>query len=79
MTRADKLAQAFSGVAVRAAIFEYPVREMQARGWIATTDDTAELEREMCRFFRVPTVWELPNSFERNFGMAEQERNRSQK
>ena len=35
----------------RAAIFEYPIREMQARGWIAQTDDTEQLESELLRFF----------------------------
>jgi hypothetical protein len=41
-------------------LFEYPIRDMQARGWIAATNDTAELESELCRFFRC-TVEEIPN------------------
>ncbi len=60
MTRVEQLAMAWSGVQKRAAIFEYPIREMQSRGWIATTDDTAELEREFCRFFQVANVYEDP-------------------
>ena len=49
MTRIQELATAWARVARRAAIFEYPIRDMQARGWIAKTDVTEELESELCK------------------------------
>lgn len=58
--RVRQLARAWSGVARRAALFVYPIREMQARQWIATTNDTDELEREMCRFFGTASIDEIP-------------------
>ena len=58
---AKQLAQAFSRIQRRAAIFEYPIREMQERGWIAKTDDTEELERELCLFSGASSVSEIPN------------------
>lgn len=54
--RAESLFRAWASVQRRAAIFEYPIREMQARGWINTTNDTDELEMELCGFFGAPTV-----------------------
>lgn len=62
MTRREKLAQAWSGVQRRAAIFEYPIRAMQERDWIETTDETEKLESELCRFFCSPTVADIPNT-----------------
>jgi HTH-type transcriptional regulator/antitoxin HigA len=41
-----------SEVERRVALFnQAPVREMQRRGWIATTDDTDKIESELQRFF----------------------------
>jgi hypothetical protein len=54
--RVRRLAEAWFGVQRRAEIFEYPIREMQSRSWIAHTNDTDELERELCRFFGAPSV-----------------------
>lgn len=61
MNRAQQqLVTAWAGVQKRAAIFEYPVRDMQDRGWILTTNDTTELESELCRFFHSPTIEAIP-------------------
>ncbi len=60
VTRAQtQLARAWSGVQRRAAIFEYPVREMQGRGWIETTNDIDRLESELCRFFCASSVADI--------------------
>lgn len=41
----------------RAQLYELaPVKEMQKRGWIPPTDTVADLEREVLRFFEIPTL-----------------------
>jgi HTH-type transcriptional regulator / antitoxin HigA len=48
-------------VAARARVLaRYPLREMQRRGWISETENHAELERQICRFFNVSSVDEIP-------------------
>jgi len=74
MTRVEQLAIAWSGVQRRAAIFDYPIREMQARGWIEITDDTDELEAELCRFFEAPSVAAIPSMPFSRVANAEKER-----
>lgn len=54
--RVRQLVDVWAGVARRAEIFQYPIREMQARQWIAETNDTAALESELCHFFGVPNI-----------------------
>lgn len=61
--RLFQLVAAYARVAPRAAIFEYPVRAMQARGWIKETNDTAELEEELCRFTGAPSVAAIGQHF----------------
>lgn len=45
----------------RARMFELaPIKEMQRRQWIATTDDPEVLEHELCRFFGIVTLDDEP-------------------
>jgi HTH-type transcriptional regulator/antitoxin HigA len=45
------------GIQQRARLFEIaPVKEMERRGWIKQTGSATELERELCRFYDVPTL-----------------------
>jgi HTH-type transcriptional regulator/antitoxin HigA len=37
-------------VILRSELFSYPIKEMQKRGWIAETQDVAELQQEVDRF-----------------------------
>lgn len=46
----------------RARLFEFaPVNEMEKRGWIARTNSVAELEKELLRFFGVPSFDQEPS------------------
>lgn len=48
-------------VAARARVLaRYPLREMQRRGWVTETENHAELERQICKFFNVTAVDEIP-------------------
>jgi len=38
-----------------------PIKDMQKRQWIRDTDNPAELEIELCRFFKIQTLDEDPN------------------
>jgi HTH-type transcriptional regulator / antitoxin HigA len=38
-----------------------PIKDMQKRQWIADTDNPAELEGELCRFFRIQSLDEEPH------------------
>jgi HTH-type transcriptional regulator/antitoxin HigA len=50
-------AQEDRGIAKRAKIFEKaPVRELKRRGWIVDTNDTDELEGEVCRLLSIPSI-----------------------
>lgn len=50
-----------SGVSRRVRIFEIaPVKEMERRGWIKSTKDPQELERQLCRFFDVSDLDQEP-------------------
>jgi HTH-type transcriptional regulator / antitoxin HigA len=45
----------------RARVYELaPIRDLQKRGWIATTDDPEELEREILKFFEISSINEEP-------------------
>lgn len=72
MTRVAQLLAAYSNVERRAAIFDYPVREMQQRRWINETNDTAELEQELCKFFHAASVKQIPEACEKAFCAAPQ-------
>jgi HTH-type transcriptional regulator/antitoxin HigA len=37
-----------------------PVKDMERRGWIEATKDPAELERELCRFYRIDSITSEP-------------------
>lgn len=69
MSRADQLRTAFAPLAERALLFEYPIREMQRRGWIKTTNDTTEIKAELLRFMECETLAQLfePAHFAKRF------------
>ena len=46
-------------IARRARLFVYPIREMIKRGWLVD-GDVDSLERQMCRFFEVDSVNDIP-------------------
>jgi HTH-type transcriptional regulator/antitoxin HigA len=48
-------------VGKRAKLFNSaPIKEIQKRGWIANTEDTEEIERELCRFYGVQSIDDEP-------------------
>lgn len=48
-------------IAKRARLFEVaPLKDIQKRGWIKTTDDADEIEAELCRFFEIRDIEEEP-------------------
>ncbi len=50
-----------SGVQRRSRAFAIaPVKDMEKRGWISSTRDAYELERELCRFFEVDNLDDEP-------------------
>jgi HTH-type transcriptional regulator/antitoxin HigA len=45
----------------RARLFALaPVKDMERRGWICPTQDVHELERQLCQFFKVASLGQLP-------------------
>jgi len=45
----------------RAKLYEFaPLKEMQRRGWITSTDDFEDIEKQLCDFFHVSSVDESP-------------------
>jgi HTH-type transcriptional regulator/antitoxin HigA len=45
----------------RARLFDMaPVKDMEKRGWIKPTETLAELEQELCRFFKVSSIDQEP-------------------
>jgi HTH-type transcriptional regulator / antitoxin HigA len=59
--RLSLVAQDDPAIQRRARLYELaPIKEMQRRGWIQPTDDTEEIEAELCVFFGVLTLDEEP-------------------
>jgi hypothetical protein len=57
--RVHALASAFYGLGDRLAVYEYPVAEMQKRGWITASGDFSEIKASLLVFFKVKTVEQL--------------------
>jgi HTH-type transcriptional regulator / antitoxin HigA len=56
--------QGDTSIAQRARLFEKaPLREMQRRGWIKTSNVASEVEQELRSFFRITTIDETPALF----------------
>jgi HTH-type transcriptional regulator/antitoxin HigA len=50
------------GVIARARVqAEYPLREMMKRGWVGEESTGAELEAQLCRFFNVASLADVPH------------------
>jgi HTH-type transcriptional regulator/antitoxin HigA len=55
-------AEITAGVRRRLRLFELaPVQEMQRRGWIPTSRDPEEIERDLCEFFDIPDLEHEPD------------------
>ena len=62
--RLARAEQPDAAVAQRARVYEKaPIREMQRRGWIKTTQTAEELEQELKRFFRIGSLDDIPALF----------------
>ena len=60
--RLSKVEQNNSGVSTRAKVYGLaPIKEMEKRNWINQTRSVADTEKELCRFFRIKSIYDEPS------------------
>ncbi len=60
--RLSKIVDVSAEIKQRAKMFvAAPVRDMERRGWIRVCDSMADTEKELARFFSIPSLDRLPN------------------
>ena len=60
--RLSKVEQNNSDVSTRAKVYELaPIKEMEKRNWINQTRSVADTEKELCRFFRIKSIYDEPS------------------